>query len=197
MPHAPWSARPRLGALPSAARVERRPAARLLAGVLGLLAAACADEVVSPVDPGRVSLDHKPGHALPGSFQIAFVSTRDGNDEIYVMKRNGTDQTSLTQNAGGDGGAVWSPDGNQIAFSSRRDGNFEIYVMHADGSGQTNLTQNAAFEFQPAWSPDGSQIAFETVRDGNSEVYVVNADGTGQTNLTQHGALDGAPIWRP
>src|SRR5437016_4483694 len=66
--------------------------------------------------------------------RIAFVSNRDGNNEIYVMDANGSGVTRLTNNAAGDSGPAWSPDGTQIAFSSSRDGNAEIYAMNADGS---------------------------------------------------------------
>ena len=37
-----------------------------------------------------------------GPSRIAFSSNRDGNDEIYVMQADGTDQTRLTNNAAND-----------------------------------------------------------------------------------------------
>ena len=54
----------------------------------------------------------------PDGRQIAFVSQRDGNYEIYVMNADGSNQTSLTQNPVSDEQPVWSPDGRQIAFVS-------------------------------------------------------------------------------
>ena len=75
---------------------------------------------------------------VPG--KIAFVSERDGNDEIYVMNADGTLQTRLTSDPGSDDLPAWSPDGARITFASGRDGNIEIYVMNADGSNQTRLT---------------------------------------------------------
>jgi dipeptidyl aminopeptidase/acylaminoacyl peptidase len=73
-------------------------------------------------------------------YRIAFVSSREGNAEIYLMHADGSGQTNLTKNLSDDTNAVWSPDGSRIAFVSWRDGNDEIYVMHADGSDQTRLT---------------------------------------------------------
>jgi len=64
--------------------------------------------------------------------QIAFMSSRDGNDEIYIMNADGSGQTRLTDNPAYDAAPVWSPDGQRIAFYSTRDGNSEIYVMNAD-----------------------------------------------------------------
>jgi dipeptidyl aminopeptidase/acylaminoacyl peptidase len=132
-----------------------------------------------------------------GYGKIAFVSYRDGNDEVCVMNADGSGQTNLTNNAAGDYDPSWSPDGRKIAFRTHRDANAEVYVMDADGSGQTNLTNNAANDYGPSWSPDGRKIAFYTDRDGNREVYVMNADGSGQTNLTNSPRDDESPSWSP
>jgi len=39
--------------------------------------------------------------------QIAFTSKRDGNYEIYVMDRDGTNQINLTNNPAYDGFPPW------------------------------------------------------------------------------------------
>ena len=43
------------------------------------------------------------------SLRIAFVSSRDGNNEIYVMRADGTMQTRITNNDFDDGWPSWSP----------------------------------------------------------------------------------------
>ncbi len=94
-----------------------------------------------------------PAQAQDAMGQIAFVSRRDGNSEIYVMNADGSGQTNLTNNPASDTFPAWSPDGSRIAFTSDRDGNQEIYVMNADGSGQTPLTNNPETDNSPVWSP--------------------------------------------
>jgi Tol biopolymer transport system component len=131
--------------------------------------------------------------ALRANGKIAFTSNRDGNDEIYVMNNDGSNQSRLTNNARSDLNAAWSPEGNKIAFTSYRDGNAEIYVMNADGSNQINVTNSPATDRMPAWSPDGHRIAFTSNRNGYSEIHVMNADGTSQTRLVS--GLD--PSWSP
>ena len=60
--------------------------------------------------------------------QIAFVSDRNGNDEIYVMDADGGNQRRLTKNRHDDYSPSWSPDGKQIAFVSFRAENEEMFL---------------------------------------------------------------------
>ena len=122
--------------------------------------------------------------------QIAFVSQRDGNAEIYVMDADGGNLRNLTNHPGGDWSPSWSPDGKRIAFVSQRDGNAEIYVMDADGGNPQNLTNNPGRDSSPSWSPDGKRIAFHSDRDNdrdhNIEIYVMDADGQNEQRLTEN-----------
>ena len=129
--------------------------------------------------------------------RIAFVSDRDGNDEIYAMNTDGSNVTRLTHNPAKDWWPRWSPDGQQIAYSSDRDGDFEIYVMNADGSNVNRLTYDSAGDWLPSWSPDGRHISFASRRDGDFEIYVMNADGSQVTQLTQNQVNDWSPDWSP
>jgi Tol biopolymer transport system component len=79
------------------------------------------DSSASPVSlTDSPANDYKPAWS-PDGTKIAFVSERDNNPEIYVMKADGTMQTRLTNNAVKDTLPVWSPDSNLIAFTSNRD----------------------------------------------------------------------------
>jgi TolB protein len=40
---------------------------------------------------------------------IAFVSDRHGNEEIYVMRADGTNATRLTDDPADDGDPSWAP----------------------------------------------------------------------------------------
>jgi Tol biopolymer transport system component len=135
----------------------------------------------------------------PDGSRIAFVSDRDGNQEIYVMNRDGSDVQRLTNDALQDTSPTWSPDGTQLAFVSRRTGNDEIYILTL-GSDElpVNLTQNQSNDNNPAWSPDGTKIAFDSTRDSSiREVYVMNVDGSDVINLSNHTARDEEPSWSP
>lgn len=132
-----------------------------------------------------------------GTGRLAFVSNREGNDEIYIMNADGSQAMNLSNNPANDASPAWSPDGARIAFTSNRDGNNEIYVMNANGAYQTRLTNHWATDEYPAWSPDGSRIAFASKRNGDYEVYVMNVDGTNVTRLTDTTQPNDQPEWSP
>jgi Tol biopolymer transport system component len=144
------------------------------------------------------------------SERIAFVSRRDGNQEIYIMNVDGRRQTRLTTNSYLDFQPSWSPDGKGIAFVSFRDGNAEIYTMNANGTEQTRLTYNQLGSFMPAWSPDGTRILYVSRRfylrmnyRGRQEripflnICLMNADGSEKINLTDSPTDHWHPTWSP
>lgn len=131
----------------------------------------------------------------PGD-RIAFTTTRDGNQEIYVMKADGTEQTNLTNNPGEDFYPRATRSGALITFASTRDGDQEIYVMNADGTDQHNITNSPSQDTQPFWSPDAEWIVFASDRDGNFDIFVMRRDGSEIFNLTRNPARDLYPAWR-
>ncbi|HHY97611.1 MAG TPA: hypothetical protein GX509_02595 [Firmicutes bacterium] len=132
------------------------------------------------------------------SEKILFVSDRDGNEEIYIMNSDGSEQANLTQNNAQDRDPAWSPDRTKIAFASDREGMFQIYVMNSDGTNVVRLTSpDTLLNYSPAWSPDGKQIAFVSARDGSAQLYVMNADGSDQRRVAvTKGDVDN-PSWFP
>ena len=72
----------------------------------------------------------------PDGLKIAFISTHDGDPEIFVMNADGTGIRKLTDNTAVDAAPNWSPDGSKIIFTSDRSGEYEFYTMKADGSQQ-------------------------------------------------------------
>jgi Tol biopolymer transport system component len=140
----------------------------------------------------------------PDGTQIAFVSERDGNREIYVLEIAAIEQRSgeprrLTDDPAADMRPAWSPDGTQIAFNSERDGNWEIYLMGSDGENERRLTESAAWEVFPSWSPDGALLAYRysSPKSWDGNVWIMNADGSEPRQLTDHPGNDENPSWSP
>ena len=136
------------------------------------------------------------GSWSPDGQSVAFMSVRDDNPEIYLLRPGGV-EVNLTNNPASDLNPAWSPDGSRIAFMSNREGNLEIYTLDLENDALTNLTQSSSNEGDPAWSPDGSKIVFTSDRDGNLEIYVMDADGANPQRLTNDPADDIHPHWQP
>jgi Tol biopolymer transport system component len=135
----------------------------------------------------------------PVDNRIAFVTSRDGFQEIYSMNSQTSDLQRLTYTDSlNDFVPVWSPDGQSIAYVteySMGDGTAEIHVMNADGSQQRQLTNNTFTDHYPSWSPDGKWLAFYSNRDGNTEIYAINIETGDERRLTTNEANDYMPIW--
>ena len=138
--------------LPSRDRLHDACVGLLAVLILAALPLLAANTFSAPAAQTMQPVSYLPLVKQP-PYRIAFVSSRDGNDEIYVMNADGSNQTRLTHDPPINAAPAWSPDGRQLAFISTRDGNLEIYVMNADGSNPTNLTKNIAIDYAPVWSP--------------------------------------------
>ena len=71
--------------------------------------------------------------------RIAYMSTRGGNWQLYLVDAGGGSPQPLGQPAGNSGLPVWSPDGSRLAFVSDRDGSWGVYVMPVSGEQATRL----------------------------------------------------------
>jgi Tol biopolymer transport system component len=128
---------------------------------------------------------------------VVFVSQRDGNAELYLMRPSGHDVRRLTDHPAPDHDPVLARDGRRVAFVSERDGNPEIYVLDVETAALTRLTNSPTPDRDPSWTPDGQRIAFVCADGTGGDICVVGADGQGLVNLTRHAADDHAPSWSP
>jgi TolB protein len=129
---------------------------------------------------------------------ISFLTTRDGNFEVYSMTADGKNLKNLSNNPAEDYWSSWSPDGKFLLFYSNRDGNKEIYRMNADGTNQINISNTPFNEYLPQWSPDGTKILFTSDKHHPSkEIYIMNADGSNVNRLTHDEHYNESPSWSP
>ena len=101
----------------------------------------------------------------PSGRQIAFVSTRSGEREVWLADLNATEEkrfTNLSQSPGSaEAHPVWSPDGHSLAWSSNQDGRHNLITW--DGQSPPQPIGSGDW---PAWSPDG-QILLTALDEPN------------------------------
>jgi len=143
----------------------------------------------------------------PDGTRVAFMSTRSGVEQLYVMNANGSGVVQLTHSPGFKSGVDWSPDGTRIAYASSEAGITgplgiihapgDIYVARSDGQAARRLTSGGGLNVDPEWSPDGTSIAFFSDRGGPGEIWVMAADGSQVRRLTDGPSLNASPSWSP
>ncbi len=117
------------------------------------------------------------GFAFASDEKIVYASDASGNEDIWIMDADGTNQKQLTGETSVDAYPIVSPDNRYIYFSSNRDGKYEIWRMNIDGSNQAKISKNESGK--PRFvTPDGkwvyfenslTQIVWKTASDGSEE----------------------------
>lgn len=140
--------------------------------------------------------DARPTYSPDGTM-VTFQSFRDGNNEIYVMNSDGSNQVRLTNNPAVDSGPVYSPDGKRILFQSNRGGTVNLYSMGIDGSNVQQVTTIGGVDVEFRWSSK-NLIAFSSNVSGNFELYTIQPDGTNLVRLTNNAPItDADPEFSP
>jgi len=136
------------------------------------------------------------------STELAFVSNRKGNSEIYVMGADGSNARPATANGSINAFPSWSPDGDSIVYTSYRHQDRPLLFLSARGRGRPGRLlrrlKGEYSEYRGVFAPDGSHLAVAmSAPDRASDLYRVRPDGRDLRPLTRNGAIEVAPAWSP
>jgi TolB protein len=151
-----------------------------------------ADEIIVKLSGG-----------LPGvaGTQIAFVSSRNGSKEVWVMDYDGANQRQLTYLKSISLTPRWSPDASRIAFTCFAPyggvTSAQICMYSLDTGKPVSFPRFRGTNATPAWSPDGTQILFSSSMLGNPELFVSDVNGGRPKRLTNANGASISPTWNP
>ncbi|HEX7957471.1 MAG TPA: LpqB family beta-propeller domain-containing protein, partial [Pyrinomonadaceae bacterium] len=175
------------------------------------------DVWTAPAEGGeaRLLVSH-PAHEsrplyAPDGRRLAFISTRTGNGDIYVLDFASGDLRRVTFDDGFEQLDAWSADGRWLYFSSTaRDisGSNDVYRVAAAGGTPMQVSADRyANEWAGAPSPDGASLAFvgrgfgQWWRHGRAHIdesvimLMRDHSTNGYEALTAGGAKEAWPMW--
>jgi TolB protein len=155
------------------------------------LARAVADDVVAAFTGTRGA----------SNTEIAFVSTRSGRREIFVMDALGTNPRSATRSDSIKAFPDWLPDASGILYTSYQNDGIPGLFMSSRGdapAGQilTSVLPQAP-KYRGVFDPSGEFLAMVASIEGEAELFSVRRDGRKLKRLTRNSTIDVAPTWSP
>jgi len=135
----------------------------------------------------------------PDGGRIAFISTRAGSPQLYVMSADGSGQEALARfdygATGQTNGPEWSPDGQAIVFHREVHGVPQIFVLDLATRAVRQITGDGRNE-DATWAPDGRHLAFVSSRSGMRQLWIVDLE-TGRMRPIDTTGGARLPAWSP
>ena len=132
---------------------------------------------------------------------VAVSRSARGNLDLFVMRHDGSQRTTVASSPAREDQPSWSPDGNRLVFVSDRDRQGgDMYIINRDGTGLVRLTDDDLSETDPAWSPGGDYITFVTSTDPRGQggdLFIIKTDGSDRQQLTDDQTKKRQPAWSP
>jgi TolB protein len=151
-----------------------------------------ADDIIGVLSGGQTGI---------AQTQIAYVSARGGNKEIWVMDYDGANQHQLTHLKSISLTPRWSPDSTRIAFTCfapyRNVTSAQICMYSKASDRLLSFPRFRGTSGSPAWSPDGSEIAFMSSQSGDPEIYIADTTGGHLRRITFAAGVSTSPAWNP
>lgn len=137
------------------------------------------------------------GTAGPFDARIAFISTRSGNKELWLMDVDGRNPLRLTDHRSIVLNPDFSPTGKELLFTSYRAGNPDLYRKEILTGREARLSSQTGLNIAGRYAPDGGSLALTLSRDGDPELYQLGINGAIRKRLTTSFGVDVDPSWSP
>ena len=159
---------------------------------------------------GSTKSDSRPRWS-PDNRTLAFLSNRDGENQIYLIPVDGGEARALTESKTGISSFDWAPDGNRLAFETTAPKTEEeekrekdkddarvigkpenrdlLQVMDVESKTIRTILQGAWRVSEYVWTPDGTSFIVNATDDPRQDlfsdkIYRVSADDGKMTLLS-------------
>jgi WD40-like Beta Propeller Repeat len=140
-----------------------------------------------------------PFDASPDGKWLALASALDRQQDLFIMRADGSGLTRLTDDAARDWSPRFTPDGSALTFYSNPHGKFDGFSIRLDGSGRTrlsDLTDGVAFTM---FAPDGKRLMSAALPKGariaTAPWPMTDSTGTPLTNVDVPGGFITPSHW--
>jgi len=129
----------------------------------------------------------------PDGRTLAFLSNRDGENQIYLIPIDGGEARGLTESKTGISSFDWAPDGNRLAFETTAPKTEEeekkekdkddarvmgkpenrelLQVMDVESKAVRTILQGAWRVSEYVWTPDGASLIVNATDDPRQDVF--------------------------
>jgi TolB protein len=114
---------------------------------------------------------------FPDSEQLAFLSRRNGRDEMWAINLKSGRERKLLDVAQDISFPQLSPDGKQIVFNSKKSGTTNLWIVSVEGGEPRAPTSDNESMGFACWSSESKFIAFEIKRGDNNYLAIIPSAG--------------------
>jgi serine/threonine protein kinase/Tol biopolymer transport system component len=149
-----------------------------------------------PVTQGSTRLVRS-GDVSPDGQWIVY-DTSSPQEDLFVVRTDGTGTRQITNDAFKDRVPRWSPLGDRILFySDRTSKSYEAWTIRPDGSGMQQVSAaHGETMFEPIWAADGKRILYSLVTRA-PEIVDTSLPAAGQTPVRLPPMADEGNIFLP
>jgi Tol biopolymer transport system component len=138
--------------------------------------------------------------------ELAFMSDRDGDWDLYVLDPDGNLRNITNSDDAHEYFFNFMFSGNRLGFYTSSTGEITPGQVNTDGSdlralsfieSMMSVVMEGELDMDPAWAPGGEKLAWTRIHDMNLEIFVSNSDGSESRRLTNDSGSDTMIAWSP
>ena len=131
----------------------------------------------------------------PDGKLIAFLSDRDGTEDLFVISADGSGERRLTNSKEKETSLQWSADGKHIVFSVLTNDLSRLYAIDPDGKNQREI---ASFPGRaPTLAPNEQRVVFMAGTWTATKLMVSALDGSNAKQINDGATIAWNNHWSP